>query len=559
MTRIVVAPLLPRKPSEGQQEVPTDAKLHHTEQRWFFPNMNSREAVTLLQRRAPKGGFIVTPSPDDAYRFCIVVRQPEGVRTVEARQDMSRAAKFHLEGHNESFPTLAALIVHFSLHPFHTTREGEDVFFFLPESKKVRTRAAAEKRSAAARRAAPAAAAGAASSSPADGTGTTAAEMEEMSRAATKIQANFRGVRVRREVERIHKAREEEARAATKIQASFRGAKARKEYAKLKEEDGGHQRVNTAASATTKSSQGSGATSRSAPAPKEVPDDEAHAAATKIQAGFRGAMARKEVEQRRTAQRDRQQREEAAKEAERQQRKLAEEAEKRQKQQEAAAEEARQMSAVAAAAAATPQFQKQSSGGSAGDRRSALLERAGSMTSNKNKGVADKPLVMDGEETGEEARPRRMSVKLSDRMSMFDGGQKKDAAGGQQSGVPAAGPSAPQASKPAASVVSAPPQALSGAKAPASVSSSSSTTSSSSATTKLSTSTTTAPTSSASAPNTAGGSSGGRARTESMNLPKLDVASFKKYATERERELGEANEHETKERLSEVKFDFSWN
>lgn len=94
---------------------------------------------------------------------------------------------------------------------------------------------------------------------------------ESESAAATKIQAGYRGQQARREVKQ---KRDSETEAATKIQAGFRGTQARKQVNSMKE-----------------SSQSS------AKHEDENEDEEIDAAATKIQSGFRGKKARDQVKQ----------------------------------------------------------------------------------------------------------------------------------------------------------------------------------------------------------------------------------------------------------------------
>ena len=92
--------------------------------------------------------------------------------------------------------------------------------------------------------------------------------------AAAKIQAGFRGIRARREVQE-KKDRIEQEQAATKIQAGFRGNKARKDVKviKVKAEAANKEDITDI----------------------DLDDEDLAEAATKIQASFRGSQARKEV------------------------------------------------------------------------------------------------------------------------------------------------------------------------------------------------------------------------------------------------------------------------
>ncbi len=93
---------------------------------------------------------------------------------------------------------------------------------------------------------------------------------ESESAAATKIQAGFRGNKARNEVKQ---RRASESEAATKIQAGFRGSKARRDVKQLKESKTEVEKVDE----------------------EENEDQEVEEAATKIQAGFRGHKAREQV------------------------------------------------------------------------------------------------------------------------------------------------------------------------------------------------------------------------------------------------------------------------
>jgi hypothetical protein len=126
----------------------------------------------------------------------------------------------------------------------------------------------------------------------------------ETAKAATKIQASFRGSQSRKEVKSMKEKEEifeqsltaqeaeeeididmddpETAKAATKIQASFRGSQSRKEVKTLKENEETVEQNVTAQEAEEEID-------------IDMDDPETALAATKIQASFRGSQARKEV------------------------------------------------------------------------------------------------------------------------------------------------------------------------------------------------------------------------------------------------------------------------
>ena len=127
-------------------------------------------------------------------------------------------------------------------------------------------------------------------------------EDPETEKAATKIQASFRGSQARKEVktmketdviETTQEVEEvididlddpETAKAATKIQASFRGSQARKEVSSMKQTD---VQVKEQIESTQEVAEDV--------IDIDLDDPETEKAATKIQAGFRGSKARKEV------------------------------------------------------------------------------------------------------------------------------------------------------------------------------------------------------------------------------------------------------------------------
>ena len=123
----------------------------------------------------------------------------------------------------------------------------------------------------------------------------------ETAKAATKIQASFRGSQSRKEVKSMKEKVEETvtaqeveeeididmddpetAKAATKIQASFRGSQSRKEVKSMKEKEEIVEENVTAQEAEEEID-------------IDMDDPETALAATKIQASFRGSQARKEV------------------------------------------------------------------------------------------------------------------------------------------------------------------------------------------------------------------------------------------------------------------------
>ncbi|XP_076437637.1 uncharacterized protein LOC143276865 [Babylonia areolata] len=134
---------------------------------------------------------------------------------------------------------------------------------------------------------------------------------DEQERAATKIQAGFRGAKARQEVKAMRAEQEaskppqddqdEQERAATKIQAGFRGAKARREVKAMRDEQGA--RDTTAATPSPRPPSNDPSQTRTVSPnldpngeDKAISQQEAeHAAATKIQAAFRGQQTRKEL------------------------------------------------------------------------------------------------------------------------------------------------------------------------------------------------------------------------------------------------------------------------
>merc|ERR1711956_18414 len=126
----------------------------------------------------------------------------------------------------------------------------------------------------------------------------------ETALAATKIQASFRGSQSRKEVKSMKEKEKiveetvtaqeveeeididmddpETAKAATKIQASFRGSQSRKEVKSMKEKEEIVEESVTAQEAEEEID-------------IDMDDPETALAATKIQASFRGSQARKEV------------------------------------------------------------------------------------------------------------------------------------------------------------------------------------------------------------------------------------------------------------------------
>ena len=126
-------------------------------------------------------------------------------------------------------------------------------------------------------------------------------DVQEAEEAATKIQAGFKGMKVRKEIKAMKdententKVEEEEEvididlndpdveKAATKIQAGFKGMKARKEVTSMKEEK---------SEAQTKTD----VLQEEEDIDIDLDDPDVEKAATKIQAGFKGMKARKEV------------------------------------------------------------------------------------------------------------------------------------------------------------------------------------------------------------------------------------------------------------------------
>merc|ERR1719319_1600759 len=123
--------------------------------------------------------------------------------------------------------------------------------------------------------------------------------------AATKIQSGYKGMKTRKEIKARKKESEETveqnvtaqeaeeeididmddpetAKAATKIQASFRGSQSRKEVKSMKEKEEIGEETVTAQEAEEEID-------------IDMDDPETAIAATKIQASFRGSQARKEV------------------------------------------------------------------------------------------------------------------------------------------------------------------------------------------------------------------------------------------------------------------------
>jgi myosin heavy subunit len=134
----------------------------------------------------------------------------------------------------------------------------------------------------------------------------------EAAQAATKIQAGFRGHKARQEVKKMKNANEtllsdvneednfnlnevEANRAATKIQAGFRGHKTRKELKHVRNMVKDNEAVQTEEESVNNKIEENKAII------DEYDENEADKAATKIQAGFRGHKARKEIKQQKVA------------------------------------------------------------------------------------------------------------------------------------------------------------------------------------------------------------------------------------------------------------------
>ncbi|XP_001638100.2 cilia- and flagella-associated protein 91 [Nematostella vectensis] len=112
----------------------------------------------------------------------------------------------------------------------------------------------------------------------------------EVQKAATKIQASFRGHKTREQIKQDKQQKDEEEAAALKIQSSFRGHKAReevKELMKSKSRESTREEVpmNEQETANTNAEE----------VDIDLNDPDVQGAALKIQASFRGHKAREEV------------------------------------------------------------------------------------------------------------------------------------------------------------------------------------------------------------------------------------------------------------------------
>ena len=138
----------------------------------------------------------------------------------------------------------------------------------------------------------------------------------DVEQAATKIQAGFKGMKARQEVTAMKDAKADSAKtkeinkeeeididlndpdveqAATKIQAGFKGMKARKEVHALKEDNKDIKEGTTEEVASTLNESSDRNLVREEVIDIDLNDPDVEDAATKIQAGFKGMKARKEV------------------------------------------------------------------------------------------------------------------------------------------------------------------------------------------------------------------------------------------------------------------------
>jgi len=123
----------------------------------------------------------------------------------------------------------------------------------------------------------------------------------DLADAATKIQSGFRGFQARKDVGEKKAEVEEMNNAATKVQSGFRGYQARKEVKARKEglADVAEEEVPAETSTAPETSVATDAAVTSEVADIDLNDPELNVAATKIQAGFRGHAAREEVKAKR--------------------------------------------------------------------------------------------------------------------------------------------------------------------------------------------------------------------------------------------------------------------
>ena len=138
----------------------------------------------------------------------------------------------------------------------------------------------------------------------------------DVEEAATKIQAGFKGMKARQEVTALKDAKADSAKikeinkeeeididlndpdveqAATKIQAGFKGMKARKEVHALKEDNKDIKEGTTEEVASTLNESSDRKLVKEEVIDIDLNDPDVEDAATKIQAGFKGMKARKEV------------------------------------------------------------------------------------------------------------------------------------------------------------------------------------------------------------------------------------------------------------------------
>ena len=138
----------------------------------------------------------------------------------------------------------------------------------------------------------------------------------DVEQAATKIQAGFKGMKARQEVTAMKDAKADSAKikeinkeeeididlndpdveqAATKIQAGFKGMKARKEVHALKEDNKDIKEGTTEEVASTLNESSDRNLVKEEVIDIDLNDPDVEDAATKIQAGFKGMKARKEV------------------------------------------------------------------------------------------------------------------------------------------------------------------------------------------------------------------------------------------------------------------------